>query len=169
MKDPIQVEESRRNAEEVLREYYDEQKRANDQELAETAQREMALGSAHAGMGDHANAGEEEVKQEDVKQEDANEMDFDKRFAEDFGDPGIIPCVNCRLDHTVRLAPFFTSFADYHEHVTVFHSRKARILCAFHLARRSAPAKAKFECSICEKAWTAPGFVDHSAELHPDL
>jgi hypothetical protein len=205
MKDPAAVEEIRKAAEEVWRDY------ENEQKLLEAADQEKAGSSARAGTRDHQKASEDNkteaifkeekaivqeedgiikeeedaiVKEEDaiVKKEEDNDvghgrnepteaqgLSIEPGSAFDL-DVGILRCMDCRFDKTVsshQAGYCYSSFTEHDEHHrSGYHSRKARVMRSFHLAKgRVVRNKAK----CCGGFWTAEEFVGHLAEKHPDL
>ena len=172
LKDPAFMEEIRKKTEEFQREY------DNEQKLREAAEQE------------HGKAGEDgeetTIKKEDEaiikKDDDDNDVGHrSNESAEAQGlsiepgsafdtDVGILRCGDCRLDKTVsshQAGYCYSSMTEYYEHHrSGYHSRKARVMRSFHIAKgRVVRNKAK----CCGGWWTAEEFVGHLAEKHPDL
>ena len=174
LKDPAFMEEIRKKTEEFQREY------DNEQKLREAAEQE------------HGKAGEDgeetTIKKEDeaiIKKDDDDDDDDvghrNNESAEAQGlsiepgsafdtDVGILRCGDCRLDKTVsshQAGYCYSSMTEYYEHHrSGYHSRKARVMRSFHIAKgRVVRNKAK----CCGGWWTAEEFVGHLAEKHPDL
>jgi hypothetical protein len=169
LKDPAFMEEIRKKTEEFQREY------DNEQKLREAAEQE------------HGKAGEDgeetTIKKEDeaiIKKDDdvghrSNESAEAQGLSIEPGsafdtDVGILRCGDCRLDKTVsshQAGYCYSSMTEYYEHHrSGYHSRKARVMRSFHIAKgRVVRNKAK----CCGGWWTAEEFVGHLAEKHPDL
>ena len=174
LKDPAFMEEIHKKTEEFQREY------DNEQKLREAAEQE------------HGKAGEDgeetTIKKEDeaiIKKDDDDDDDDvghrSNESAEAQGlsiepgsafdtDVGILRCGDCRLDKTVsshQAGYCYSSMTEYYEHHrSGYHSRKARVMRSFHIAKgRVVRNKAK----CCGGWWTAEEFVGHLAEKHPDL
>jgi hypothetical protein len=174
LKDPAFMEEIRKKTEEFQREY------DNEQKLREAAEQEHASSSASAGARDHGTAGEDgeekiiKEEEEDVdhgrnKSTEAQGLSIEPGSAFDT-DVGILRCGDCRLDKTVsshQAGYRYSSMTEYYEHHrSGYHSRKARVMRSFHIAKgRVVRNKAK----CCGGWWTAEEFVGHLAEKHPDL
>ncbi|KAM0693683.1 hypothetical protein Q7P36_006939 [Cladosporium allicinum] len=174
---------------EEMRKYNEEFQREHaEQKLLEAAEQEKASGPARTGARDHEKAGEngeettirkgEEtiIKQEEedvdhgrINSTEARGLSIESGSAFD-ADVGILRCGDCRLDKTVsshQAGYCYSSMTEYYEHHrSGYHSRKARVMRSFHIAKgRVVRNKAK----CCGGWWTAEEFVGHLAEKHPDL
>jgi hypothetical protein len=173
MKDPAFMEEMRKNAEDFQREY------DNEQKILQATEQEKASGSASAGARDHEKAEEDGdeaiIKQEEGVDHGRNEPTEAQGLSIEPGsafdtDVGILRCGDCRLDKTIsshQAGYCYSSMTEYYEHHrSGYHSRKARTMRSFHLAKgRVVRNKAK----CCGGYWTEEEFVDYLAEKHPDL